>query len=109
MPEAHNTVGALIAAHKAMWQALDEACVATDEAFGTEVLAAAEAAQDKASDATSDALWAIIEHPYSSLDELKRGMAYLVEHHRTTGDGNLGEWLLGIACSLGGVSQEPQR
>ena len=96
----------LIASHAATWLALDSACDATDKAFGTDAEAAAEEAQAKASDAASDAIWAIIGHPYSSLDDLKQGMAYIVEHHRSTGDGNLGEWLLGIACSLGGVSQE---
>lgn len=96
----------LIAAHAATWVTLDAACEATDNASGKDAKATAEAAQAITSEATFDAIWAIIEHPYSSLDGLKRGMAYLVEHHRSTGDGNLGQWLLGLACHMAGVSEE---
>lgn len=81
-------------------------CNAADDAFGADDEAAAEAAQSKASDATFAAVWNIIEHPYTSLSELKRGMHYLVEHHRSTGDGHLGEWMQGFACHLADVSEE---
>lgn len=81
----------LIAAHKAAFAALEVACDSNDD----ETMA-------KASDATAETMYAIIEHPYSSLDELKRGMGYIVEHHRTTGDGDLEAWLADLADALTG-------
>ncbi|KQZ86944.1 hypothetical protein ASD64_05625 [Mesorhizobium sp. Root157] len=97
---APSQLDALIAAHQASWAALDAACKVTDDAFGTPAEAAAEKTQAKASDATFAAISSIIEHPYASLEELKRGVAYVIGHHRATGDGDLGEWLLGLANHL---------
>lgn len=94
----------LIAAHAATWVALEAVCGATDGASRDD----AEEAQAKASDATFDALWNIIEHPYTSIDELKRGMAYLAEHHRSTGDGDPDEWFQGFVEHLTGISMEEQ-
>jgi hypothetical protein len=92
----------LIASHKTAWAALEAAVDAADDAVGTDGETAADEAKNKASDATAEAIYAIIEHSYSSLDELKLGMAYIVEHHRTTGDGNLEAWLEDFADALTG-------
>ena len=96
----------LISTHKETWKALEAACDVTDAAEpDSPEQEAAEEAQGRASDDTYNALWGIIEHPYASLDELKRGLAYLAEHHRTTGDGDPGQWLKGLAENLvGGVN-----
>src|SRR5690606_34647857 len=97
----------LIAAHQSAWATLEAACKVTDDAeFDTPEYAAADEAQSKASDATSEAIWNIVEHPYSSFDELKRGMGYLVQHHRTTGDGNPGEWFEGLVDHLVGGAND---
>lgn len=98
-------IAALIAVHKATWIALGEACDRTDHAVGAKALHATEQAQSKASDATFEALWNIIEHPYTSLPELKRGVAYLAEHHTTTGDGDPGEWFVEIAARIAALPE----
>lgn len=103
---SQSPVDTLIATHKAAWDELDAACQATDNAFGTPEQAAAEEVQVKASDATADAMDAIIEHPYSSLEELRRGMSYVVKHHSSTGDGNLEDWLTDLACNVAGIEDE---
>ncbi|KQZ20305.1 hypothetical protein ASD50_21680 [Mesorhizobium sp. Root552] len=100
----YAAIDALIEGHKASWAALDAACEVTDKAFGTADEAAAEEAQGEASDATAAAIGQIIEHPYSSIEELKRGVAYLLEHHRATGDGDPAAWFTSFAVHLvGGV------
>lgn len=96
-------IEALIAAHRASWQALETACDVVDAAEpGSPEQGAAEEAQLKASDDTYEALWNVIEHPYSSFEELKRGMVYLAEHHRSTGDGDPAEWFKGFVEHLKG-------
>jgi hypothetical protein len=101
-PTDHAAIDALIEAHKASWAALDAACQVTDQAFGTADEAAAEEAQGEASDATAAAIGQIIEHPYSSIEELQHGVAYLLEHHRTTGDGDPAAWFTSFAEHLVG-------
>lgn len=99
-PVDYAAIDALIDEHKAAWVALEAACKVTDDAFGTAAEAPAEEAQGRASDATAAAIWQIIEHPYSSIEELKHGMAYVASHHRTTGDGDPDHWLCGFAKHL---------
>ncbi len=103
MADLHE-IETLIAAHASAWLALEAACEVTDAAFGTDKEAAAEEAQAKASDATAEAVRNIIEHPYSSIEELRRGVSYLAGHHRSTGDGDPGEWFKCLAHNLIGMT-----
>lgn len=72
---------------------------------GIDAIASAEKAQEEVSDDSVDAIDAIIEHPYTSLDELKAGISYLVDHHRKTGDGDIDAWLTRLVCRLAGKEE----
>src|SRR5690606_19663581 len=96
----------LIEAHVETWRILTKACDDADSAKGKRGVAKAEAALVQASDATADAIDAIIEHPYSSLAELGEAIRYLVEHHRKTGDGDPEAWFERLAYAVAGIDED---
>ncbi|MEQ1941481.1 hypothetical protein ABMA32_03565 [Mesorhizobium sp. VNQ89] len=100
-----SPIALLIDAHAESFRQLDAACMETDRVAGTEAEAAAQGAQEAASDATRDTMQAIIHHRYSSLDEIGQAVRYIARHYEATGDGNPQAWLTELACSVAGIEE----